>query len=335
MTEPATREQAGYSEQPRTTNVLYPSPLAAALAAVQAELPRLGKSETGRVSGVSASGAAYSYEYKYADLAAISAEVLPLLGRHGLAFTSWPGRVDGQLVLEYHLLHQDGERMTGYYPIAGNTSQALGSSISYARRYCLCAVVGVAPDKDDDAAAADGERERAREAQRSQKQAEESRAYTEAVNAVTAAWTAHVGEWDREAGRKAYAAWSKGGVLADADVEQLRGFQRWIMDQPLRTAGDVPAGEAPPAEDPADYLTGEEYRGSKNPDAPMSGRQRGQLFVLLGELGLTQQPDQLRWVNQQLKTEYASRRQITAGDADLLITALKAGDVPAQSERAE
>lgn len=323
--------------EPRTTNVLHPSPLAAALARVQAELPKLGKSETGKVSGKSSTtGEFYSYEYKYADLASISAEVLPLLGRNGLAFTSWPTVIDGRTVLEYHLVHEDGERMTGYYPISGSTAQAMGSAITYARRYCLCAVTGVAPDKDDDAATVDAERERASDAKRRQIQAEESKAYTEAVNAVTAAWTAHVGEWDREAGRKAYAAWSRGGVLADADVDQLRGFQRWIMDQPLRDAGAPPASEGDGSpDDVAATGTDQAYRGSKDPNAEMSGRQRGMLFALLGEIGLTNQVDQLRWVNQQLHTEYTSRRQITAGNADMLITALKAGDVNATSERAE
>lgn len=314
------------------------SPLAAALAKVQAELPKLGKSETGKVQGVSASGAAYSYEYKYADLASISEAVLPLLGRNGLAFTAWPGVVDGKLVLEYHLLHEAGEKLTGLYPISGNTAQALGSSITYARRYCLCAVTGVAPDKDDDAAVVDGERERAREAARTQRLAEESTAYTQAVNAVTAAWMAHVGEWDRVAGEKAYAAWSRGGKLGDATADQLRGFQRWIMDQPLRDAGAPPASEGDgSAEDVAATGTEQAYRGSKNPDGPMSGRQRGALFAMLGELGFTQQADQLRWVNKQLGTEYESRTQITAGDADVLITALKAGDVSPgpNSERAE
>lgn len=312
-----------------------PSPLAAALAAVQAELPRLGKTETGRVSGQNSKGEQYSYEYKYADLAAISAEVLPLLGAHGLAFTSWPGVVDGKLVLEYHLLHTGGERMTGLYPISGNTAQALGSSISYARRYCLCAVVGVAPDKDDDAAAADGEQERVREAERARQRAEQSTAYTQAAGAVTAAWTAHVGEWDKVAGEKAYAAWSRGGALADATTEQLRGFRQWIMDQPIKDAGAPPASEGDGSpDDVAATGTDQAYRGSRNPTGPMSGRQRGALFAMLGELGLTKQPDQLSWINKQLGVEYESRSQITAGDADVLITALKAGIGPT-SEAAE
>lgn len=311
--------------------------LAAAMAAVQCELPPLGKTETGKVSGVTKSGERFSYDYKYADLASISAAIMPVLGKHGLSFVAFPTSVGRDLVLRYHLLHESGESLTGEYPLTGGgTAQQLGSQITYARRYCLCAVTGVAPDKDDDAAATEGERERASDAKRREIQAEESRAYTEAVNAVTAAWRAHVGEWDREAARKAYAAWSHGGTLADADVDQLRGFHTWIMDQPLRDAGGDPVSEGDgSAEDVAATGSDQAYRGSKNPDGPMSGRQRGALFAMLGELGLMNQVDQLGWVNRQLKTEYESRTQITAGDADVLITALKAGDVPASSERAE
>lgn len=160
----------------------------------------------------------------------------------------------------------------------------------------------------------------------------------QARQAAAGAWAVHYGEPTPDAVAAGFMRWggARGTTFWDADAGTVRKYAAYLSALPPEDAGSDPAAsERPPAEDPADYLTGEEYRGSKNPEGPMSGRQRGQLFVLLGELGLTQQPDQLRWVNQQLKTEYASRRQITAGDADLLITALKAGDVPAQSERAE
>ena len=48
-------------------------------------------------------------------------------------------------------------RTCGLYPLpASGTPQQIGSAITYARRYCLCAVTGVAPDDDDD----DGEERR-------------------------------------------------------------------------------------------------------------------------------------------------------------------------------
>jgi hypothetical protein len=116
-----------------------------ALAAVQAELPHVTKGEKANTG---------TYTYEYADLTAVSAAVLPLLGKHGLAFTAWPTLDDGQFVLAYTLTHSSGEERTGTYPLPDKgTPQQLGGHITYARRYALCAVTGVAPGGDDNDAA--------------------------------------------------------------------------------------------------------------------------------------------------------------------------------------
>lgn len=131
--------------------VLRPSAdLAAALAAFQAEVPAIGKHETATV--VTSKG---KYSYSYASLGDITMTVLPALGKHGLSFLSMPTlNHDGRFVLRYLLLHSSGNYEMGEYPLTGNTPQEIGSSITYARRYCLCSVTGVAPDDDDDGAAA-------------------------------------------------------------------------------------------------------------------------------------------------------------------------------------
>lgn len=124
-----------------------PASLAAALAAVQAELPGIEKSKTAKIKE--------GFSYSYADLAGVSREVLPLLAKHGLAWLTKPTlNGEGKFVLEYSLLHVSGDRERGEYPLQTGTPQQTGSAITYARRYCLCAVVGVAPDDDDDGAAA-------------------------------------------------------------------------------------------------------------------------------------------------------------------------------------
>jgi hypothetical protein len=128
--------------------------LAKALAAFQAELPKIGKANQATVEGKEGRR---GYTYKYADLADVIAAVMPLLGKNGLAFTSRPTLTDkGVFVLAYDLLHSSGESLSGIYPLpASNVEpQRLGSAISYARRYCLLAVTGVAPDEDDDGASA-------------------------------------------------------------------------------------------------------------------------------------------------------------------------------------
>jgi hypothetical protein len=123
--------------------------LAAALAKVQAELPRIAKGEKANVG---------QYSYEYADLTAVSAAIMPLLGGNGLAFTARPTLSDGRFVLAYSLLHSSGERLDGEYPLPEKgTPQQLGGHITYARRYCLCAVTGVAPGGEDNDAAGAGE----------------------------------------------------------------------------------------------------------------------------------------------------------------------------------
>lgn len=128
--------------------------LTEALAAVQAKLPKITKGETAKVR----TKAGDSYSYSYADLATISAIVLPMLGTEGLAWITKPTlTAEGTFVLHYKLSHTSGEYEDGDYPLPGQaqrTPQEIGSAITYARRYCLCSITGVAPDDDDDGAAA-------------------------------------------------------------------------------------------------------------------------------------------------------------------------------------
>ncbi|HEY8590692.1 MAG TPA: ERF family protein [Naasia sp.] len=130
------------------------SGLAEALAAFQAELPSVKKGSEAKIPGREGKA---GYSYTYADLTDISEAALPLLGKHGLAWTTKPTVAFGEqfsFVLEYRLLHgATGEAIEGMYPLPNpmNTApQALGSAITYARRYCLVAVTGVAPGGDDD-----------------------------------------------------------------------------------------------------------------------------------------------------------------------------------------
>ncbi len=125
----------------------FPSTLNAALAELQMQLPHVAKDNTAKVPTKSGG----EYRYKYADLAQISRDVLPVLGKLGLAFTSRPTMAGEQLVLMYELRHVSGECIEGMYPLPlRGTPQEIGSAITYARRYCLCAVTGVAPDNDDE-----------------------------------------------------------------------------------------------------------------------------------------------------------------------------------------
>lgn len=146
-----------------------PTPaLAAALAKVQAKLPKLERDRT--VDVQKKDGGTYSYSY--ATLANLSEAVLPLLAEHGLSFLCMPGAgSDGKMSVRYSLMHESGEALTGEFPISGEGGiQNVGGRITYARRYCLAAVVGIAADEEDESQLAnDGPRTAQRAGGRAQK----------------------------------------------------------------------------------------------------------------------------------------------------------------------
>jgi hypothetical protein len=121
-----------------------------AVAALQAKLPKVSKARTAKVETTKG-----SYTYKYANLSAISEQILPLLAELGLSWVTLPRlNAAGSFVLYYRLRHVSGDGDEGEFPITSSgTMQSVGSAITYARRYCLCSITGLAPEDDDDDAA--------------------------------------------------------------------------------------------------------------------------------------------------------------------------------------
>lgn len=131
-----------------TTNQSPEQAFSAALAEFQHSLPHVGRGQTAQVKSDKG-----SYSYDYADLATIVSTAAPLLAKCGLSFTARPMLADGNFLLRYALLHSAGHREEGDYPLPDPTkfgSQVIGSAITYARRYALCALTGIAPGGDDD-----------------------------------------------------------------------------------------------------------------------------------------------------------------------------------------
>jgi hypothetical protein len=128
--------------------------LAAALAAVQANLPKLVKGETAKVTGESKTGAKVSYSYGYAGLDQVVEAVLPALGENGLSISSKTTITDGGgFMLEVALLHEKGEREIGYWPLPDprrSGPQEIGSAMTYGRRYLTLALTGTFPGGEDD-----------------------------------------------------------------------------------------------------------------------------------------------------------------------------------------
>ena len=120
-----------------------PESLAAALAELQQHLPRIGKDAQAQYG-------------KYADLANVSRALLPVLAARGFSWVCCPTMIEDKFGLKY-VLRWDGSdgKIWGWYPLpVTGTPQQIGSAITYARRYCLLAVTGAAPDEDDDDAQA-------------------------------------------------------------------------------------------------------------------------------------------------------------------------------------
>jgi hypothetical protein len=93
---------------------------------------------------------------KYADLSSVWEACREPLTRNGLSITQIPFETPEGLMLVTMLMHKSGEWIKSTMAIKplSTTPQAAGSAMTYARRYSLSAMVGVAPDDDDDGNAA-------------------------------------------------------------------------------------------------------------------------------------------------------------------------------------
>jgi len=120
--------------------------LAMALAKAQSEMTNPKKTHT-------ATGKSFSYHY--ADLAEIIDTVRPVLSKHGIAYVQVV-RSNGKNILETRLIHESGQFLDSTYPLPETLmdAQAMGSAITYARRYSLCAILGIAAEDDEDGLAA-------------------------------------------------------------------------------------------------------------------------------------------------------------------------------------
>lgn len=283
-----------------------PSPLAAALARFQAELPRIEKGETAKVPTKDGG----SYSYTYADLATVSAAVEPLLGKHGLSFTCWPTLRGERLVLAYYLLHEAGERMGGEYPLgATGNAQQVGSAITYARRYCLCAVTGVAPEDDDDDAAAASVTNRAAAA-------EYDSEMRTARDDVRGAWQVTFGKFDQGEAEKFYKRWMNGAELLKATPADLRRFAAYLHARPAEDAGA----------DPNTYQTaspGGDEPGLVDTEHGPTGPMKVKLHALLTPIYGRDRQQRLAFLSQFTGRPIKSSNELTYSEAHQLINELE------------
>ena len=119
--------------------------LAGALAKAQAEMGKALKQNTNP-----------AFRSKYADLGSVMDACLPALNKHGIAVVQ-PTIDDAEgRYVETVLLHESGETLRCRVPliVQKNDMQGYGSAVTYARRYGLMCMAGIAPEDDDGNAAA-------------------------------------------------------------------------------------------------------------------------------------------------------------------------------------
>lgn len=95
------------------------------------------------------------FKSKYADLTAVIDACRHPMEQNGLSVVQIPSFVDGRVHLETVLMHKSGEWMSGSISTkpAKEDAQAIGSSISYLRRYSLASFLGISQEDDDGNAA--------------------------------------------------------------------------------------------------------------------------------------------------------------------------------------
>lgn len=99
------------------------------------------------------------FKSKYADIASVWEACREALSKNELAVVQQPMITNGRgNILVTTLVHKSGQWMRSYTPVLqkDDTAQAFGSGITYARRYSLSAMLGIAPEEDDDGNAASG-----------------------------------------------------------------------------------------------------------------------------------------------------------------------------------
>jgi hypothetical protein len=98
-----------------------------------------------------------AFRSRYADLSAVRDAIVPVFAKHGLAILQAPNTDEfSGFHLETRLIHESGEEIVWTFPLPAevNKMQQIGSAITYARRYTLSAIAGIASEEDDDANAA-------------------------------------------------------------------------------------------------------------------------------------------------------------------------------------
>lgn len=96
------------------------------------------------------------FKSKYATLAGMRDSLTPALAKHGLAVLQGTTEAGSGFIVTTRLIHESGQWIESAYPFAISKPQEMGSAYTYARRYSLAAICGIASEDDDDGNSAQG-----------------------------------------------------------------------------------------------------------------------------------------------------------------------------------
>jgi hypothetical protein len=133
--------------------VTEPQNIDEVILSIQQDPPVLVKDQDGQVG---------NQKTKYVNLNQVNEKVMPRLTAMSTIYVCTTDLLDdGRFALEYELKHvPSGTAKIGKYALALGNPQAMGSAITYARRYALLAALGIVAENEDDDGAGRGSAQR-------------------------------------------------------------------------------------------------------------------------------------------------------------------------------
>lgn len=208
--------------------------IAAAFVAAQSKITHVVKNKTGQAAGAT---------YRYADLSDVIEVLRPILHADGLAFQSINSPHPDGAVVRTRLIHTSGETLESdgtFVPVndiqkrdgsivkAG--AQQSGSAYTYARRYDLIAMLGIAADDDDGAAAMEARAVKIKKAQHAADAPKLDALQLECLELVASA-CGHAGR-------------DRSDALAEDYAQLAKSSIQYAVKQGVVSVADAPALEA-------------------------------------------------------------------------------------------
>jgi hypothetical protein len=221
-------------------------------------------SAIGELQNVAKTASNPYFKSKYAPLDAIVDATRPVLLKHGLAISQTPLYMEGSAGVETTILHTAGHSTTTtlLLPLKDQSPQGVGGAITYARRYALAAVLGLATEEDDDGNVSSGlSKKTAEEARPAVARAMDKNPVVRQAGNVTATWRGILPTQAKVAAQSKYGAAKKWTLYSvefndNGKVIEAMTFDEKLFTLALQYGSDgviVDAGVAPGKKDPSKW----------------------------------------------------------------------------------